>query len=61
MTGMELSIELFLLDNTLMNLLMLRLASAISGLKLRPFFGVAASLFGAALIDGFARAAFLAL
>ena len=48
MTGMELSIELFLLDNTLMNLLMLRLASAISGLKLRPFFGVAASLFGAA-------------
>ena len=45
---MELSIELFLLDNTLMNLLMLRLASAISGLKLRPFFGVAASLFGAA-------------
>lgn len=47
MRNMELSLELFLLDNTLMNLLMLRLASAISGLKLRPLFGVAVSLFGA--------------
>lgn len=44
---MELSIELFLLDNTLMNLLMLRLASAISGLKLRSLSGIAAALFGA--------------
>lgn len=33
---MEVSAELFLLDNLLMDWLMLRLAAAIGGLRLRP-------------------------
>ena len=45
---MELSIEWFLLDNFLMNYLMLRLASAFSGLPLRRAAGAGAALAGAA-------------
>lgn len=45
--GMELSVELFLIDNLLMDLLMLRLAAAIGGLRLRPWLAAAVALFGA--------------
>lgn len=44
---MELSIELFLIDNLLMDLLMLRLAAAIGGLKLRPWLAIVIALIGA--------------
>ena len=44
---MELSIELFLLDNLMMDLLMLHLAAAIGALRLRPVAAVAAALGGA--------------
>lgn len=44
---MEVSAELFLLDNLLMDWLMLRLAAAIGGLRLRPWLSPAAALLGA--------------
>ena len=44
---MEVSIEGFLLDNLLMNLLMLRLCSALSGLPVRRLAGFGAALLGA--------------
>ena len=44
---MELSAELFVLDNLLMDLLMLRLAAAIGALRLRPVAAVLAAFLGA--------------